>query len=150
MRPTVWMYIVKAMLFGVFFNKLVRTEASLAALAVHKRIVEVDNMSAGYPYLGIHKNSRVKADVVFVLLHEFTPPCFFYIIFHLYAKGAVVPCVCKSAIKLGACKNKAAVFAKRNYLIHAVSAHKVKPPKIDNEISDSKYDSIGLSFVKCC
>ena len=122
-RPSVGMYVLKAVLLGIFFNQLVSTETGLAALAVHKRVVEVHNVSAGYPNLGVHQYSGVETDVVFAFLHKFAPPCLFYVVFHLHAKRAVIPRVCKAAVKFGAGENKAAIFAKRNYFIHTISAH---------------------------
>ena len=72
------LYVLKAVLFGIFFNKLVRTETGFAALAVHKRVVEVHDVSAGYPNVrGFISMAASRPDIVFAFLHKFASTMLF-------------------------------------------------------------------------
>ena len=100
------------------FDDFVRTESLFALLAVHKRVGEAAEMSGSYPCLRIHEDSCVKTYVIFILLDEFFPPCFFDVVFQLRAERTVVPCVGETAVDFASCVNKSSVFAESNYLIH--------------------------------
>ena len=105
---------------GIIFDQLVSAETLAAGLAVHQRIGKAGQMSAGYPCTGVHQDGAVYADVLRTFLHEFLPPCFFYVVLELYAKPAVIPCVGKSAVDLGTGMNKASAVTQRNNLVHCL------------------------------
>ena len=67
------------------FNDFVSTEAFFAFLAVHKRIGKPANVAGSNPYLRVHQNSRIKADIIGAFLNKLFPPGLFYVVFQLYA-----------------------------------------------------------------
>jgi len=69
---------------GTLLDQLVSAETLLTLLAVHQRIAEATDMTAGLPYLRVHEDRGVEPDVVGVFLHELLPPCLFHIILELY------------------------------------------------------------------
>ena len=105
------------------FNDFVSTEAFFAFLAVHKRIGKPANVAGSNPYLRVHQNSRIKADIIGAFLNKLFPPGLFYVVFQLYAQRAVVPCVCEAAVNFGARENEAAIFAERDDFIHPKACH---------------------------
>ena len=111
---------LEAVLVAPVLDELVGAEALLALLAVHQGIGEAGQMAAGHPGLGVHEDGGVLPHVVGVLLHELFPPCLFDVVLQLHAQRAVVPCVGKAAVDLGACEDDAAVFAQRHDLIHGL------------------------------
>ena len=109
-----------AVLAAPVLDELVGAKALLALLAVHQRIGEACQMTAGHPRLGVHEDGGVLPHVVGVLLHELLPPGLLDVVLQLHAQGTVVPCVGKAAVDLGACEDDAAVFAQRHDLIHGL------------------------------
>ena len=65
---------------AVIFNKLIGAMPCAAGLTVHKRIGEAAYVTRGDPGFGVHNNSRIESDVIFVFLNEFFPPGLFNVI----------------------------------------------------------------------
>ena len=66
-------------------DELIGTMPCLALLAIHQRIAEAADMSAGHPDLRIHQDRALNADIMRILLDEAFPPRFFYIILEFHA-----------------------------------------------------------------
>ena len=121
----------------LFADELVGAVAGLARLAVEQRVGEAGHMAGRDPRLRIHDNGRIETDVVRAFLHEFLEPRLFDVVLELNAERAVVPAVGQAAVNFGACKDKAAVFAKGNDLVHglfAVFHHTSRPPDVYDQV----------------
>ena len=108
----------KLMLFGVFFNEIVRAVAGLAGFAIHEGIGEAAEVARRFPGAGVHENGAVHARVVGIFLHKLFPPRLFDVVFQLHAQRAVIPCIGETAVNFAARKDKAPVFAKGNKFFH--------------------------------
>ena len=64
------------------------------------------------------EDGAVQTDVVWGLLDKAFPPGAFDVVFQLNTQRTVVPCVGKTAVDFGACKDKASAFAQRNDFFH--------------------------------
>ena len=95
-----WDQPCNVVLLAVVLDNLVCTETLVAFFTVHKRIGEAAKMSGSDPGLRVHQNGTVNTYIVWRFLNEFLPPCTLYVIFKLYAKVSVVPCIGKAAINL--------------------------------------------------
>ena len=118
-------------------DELVGAVAGLAGLAVEQRVREARDVAGRDPGLRVHDDGRVEADVVRAFLHEFLEPGLFDVVLELNAERAVVPAVGQAAVNFGACKDKAAVFAKGNDLVHglfAVFHHTSRPPDVYDQV----------------
>ncbi len=109
---------LKAVLVAPVLDQLIGAEALLALLAVHQRIGEAGQVTAGHPGLGVHEDGGVLPHVVGVLLDKFLPPGLLDVVLQLHAQGTVVPGVGKAAVDLGAGEDDAAVFAEGDDLVH--------------------------------
>ena len=90
----------------------------LAVLAVHQWVGEAAYMTGCNPDLRVHQDGAVQTDVVWGLLDKAFPPGAFDVVFQLNTQRTVVPCVGKTAVDFGACKDKASAFAQRNDFFH--------------------------------
>ena len=99
-------------------NQLVCPVAGLAAFAVQQGIRKAGHMAGGHPGLRVHQNGGVQPHVVRALLHKLLPPGALYVVFKLYAKGAVIPRVRQAAVNFTARINKASVFAQGYHFFH--------------------------------
>ena len=113
-------------LLAVVLDNLVCTETLVAFFTVHKRIGEAAKMSGSDPGLRVHQNGTVNTYIVWRFLNEFLPPCTLYVIFKLYAKVSVVPCIGKAAINLRTRVNKSSCFRQSNNLVHCFF-HDISP-----------------------
>lgn len=84
---------LKALVSEKVDNKLIR-----CIFTVHQRVRKTAQMTGSHPCLRIHQNSTVHPYIVWAFHDEFFPPGFFYIVFQLHAKVAVIPGVGKSAV----------------------------------------------------
>lgn len=109
---------IEAVLRHIVLDQLICTEPFLAAFAVHQRVVEAAYMTGSDPYLRVHQNGCVKADVVRAFLHELLPPRALHIVFEFYAERTVIPRICEPAVYLRAGIYKAAPFCERYDLVH--------------------------------
>ena len=91
-------------------DQLIRTMTGLALLAVHQRIAEAADMTAGLPYLRVHEDRALNAHIVWILLYETLPPCLFHIILEFDAQRTIIPRIGQAAVDLGALKDKARVL----------------------------------------
>ena len=121
-RPAVRLDVLAVRLRPIL-NELIRAETRLARLAVHQRVVEVADVSAGDPNLTVHQNRAVDADVVLALLNEFLPPRTLDVVLEFNAQRAVVPRVRQAAVDFRAGEHEAASLAQRNELVHHVVLH---------------------------
>ena len=130
-RPAVRLDVLAVRLRPIL-DELIRAETRLARLAVHQRVVEVADVSAGDPNLTVHQNRAVDADVVLVLLNEFLPPRTLDVVLEFNAQRAVlefnaqravVPRVRQAAVDFRAGEHEAASLAQRNELVHHVVLH---------------------------
>ena len=121
--PAVRVDVGKAMLVGIVLYELVSPEAGLAGLAVHKGIVEADDVTGGHPGLRVHQYCAIHAYIIWALLNKLAPPGLFYVVLEFNAQWAVIPCVGKAAVYIRARKYKAAVITQCNYLIHGKVCH---------------------------
>ena len=95
------------MSFGVkIVDKVICTKTHLAFLAVKKRVGERCNVSACFPYSRVHEDVGVNFKTVPDFLYKAFSPGILYVVFKSCTQRAVVPCVCKSAVNVTACKNK--------------------------------------------
>ena len=113
---------------GEVFDQFVGTEPGLTGFAVHQGVVEATHMAAGNPDFPIHQNRTVQTGVVLAFLYKFLPPGLFNVILEFHTQGAVVPGVGQSAVDLGSGKDKSAVFAQGNQLVHREFSHDQFPP----------------------
>ena len=117
---------------GEVLDQLVGTEARLARLAVHQRVVEAAHMAGRNPNLAVHQYRAVQTRVVGAFLNELLPPRLLDVVFVLHAQRAEVPSVGQTAVNFGAGEYKAAVFAQRNQLVHGKLCHSNHPPHKNN------------------
>ena len=103
---------------GEVFNQLVGAMTGLAVLAVHQWVGEAAYMTGCNPDLRVHQDGAVQTDVVWGLLDKAFPPGAFDVVFQLNTQRTVVPCVGKTSVDFGACKDKASAFAQRNDFFH--------------------------------
>ena len=75
-------------------------------------------MTGCNPDLRVHQDGAVQTDVVWGLLDKAFPPGAFDVVFQLNTQRTVVPCVGKTSVDFGACKDKASAFAQRNDFFH--------------------------------
>ena len=136
-------------LFGIFFNKLVRTETGFAALAVHKRVVEVHNVSAGYPNLRVHQYGAVETDIVFAFLHKFAPPCLFYVVFASPRPEGHNPTRLQGRRKVRSlAKTKPRFLQSATILSILYPLIRYNLLKIYSDFFNIEYDTIGMAFVQ--
>ena len=111
---------IDAVLARPILDELVGTVAALTALAVDKRVIEVDDVARSLPHAGVHQNAGVEPDIGGALLHELFPPGRLDILLHQRAEGAVVPRIGEAAVDIAAGEDKAAVFTQGNDLVHGL------------------------------
>ena len=105
--------------FGIeIVNEVIGSVTHFALLTVKERIGEAGNMTARLPHSRVHKDIGVNLIAVLSLLDKTLSPGVLNIVFQPCAERAVIPCVCKTAVDVAACKNEASVLAKSNDLIH--------------------------------
>ena len=108
---------------GEILDQLVGTEARLAGLAVHQRIVEAADVAGSHPHLAVHQDCAVQAGVIRALLHEFLPPGLLDVVLEFHAERAEIPGVGQAAVDLRACEDEAAILAQRHQFIHRELCH---------------------------
>ena len=100
-------------------DKIVSAEAHLAFLTIQKRIGEACNMTARFPYSGMHEDVGVNFKTVVTLLDETLTPGLFDVVLQPRAKRTVIPCVRKPAIYFRTSENVAPVFTQSYDFIHS-------------------------------
>ena len=110
---------LKIVFLAPILDDLVRAKTLVTLLAVHERVGETADVTRGDPGLRVHEDGGIKADVIFILLHELTPPGGLYVVFELDAQRAELTGVGQTAVDLTAGEDKAATFAQGNDLFHS-------------------------------
>ena len=116
--PAVGMNILKTVLIGIILDELISAEARLACTAVHERVVEIDDMAACHPNLGVHEDGAVHTDIIRAFLNEFTPPGILDIVQEEHPERAVIPAIREAAVNFRPCKNVAPVLTQSYNFIH--------------------------------
>ena len=101
-------------------DELVCSVTHFALLTVKKRVGETGNVTACLPNFRVHKYVRINLIAVLSFLNKTLSPGVLDIVFKSCSERAVIPCVCKTAVNIAACKNKSSVFAKGNNLVHSL------------------------------
>ena len=110
----------KARFGAPVLNELIGAEALVALAAVHQRVGEAAEVSAGHPSLRVHEDSGIQTHVIGVLLHELLPPGVLDVFLQLRAEGAIVPGVGKAAVNFAAGEHEAPVLAQGNDFVHGL------------------------------
>lgn len=114
-----------ALLFHEVLDEVVRAVTGLAGLAVHEGVGEAADMARRLPDGGIHQNGAVDADIIRAFGDELFPPCRLDIVFERNAERTVVPGVGEPPVDFAAGEDEAAVFGKRDKLVHSEFSHKI-------------------------
>ena len=112
-----------ALALHIVLDEVVRAVAGLAVFAVHQRIGKASDVSAGYPYVGVHQDRAVDAGIERIFLHEFLPPSAFDVVFEFDAERAVVPSIGEPAVDLAAREDEASALAQGDEFIHCELTH---------------------------
>ena len=81
-------------------NELIGAMARLALLAVHQRIAEPTDMTAGHPDLRVHQDRALDPDIMRILLNKTLPPCLLDIFLEFHAQRAEIPRIGQSSVDL--------------------------------------------------
>src|SRR5262245_32682729 len=99
------------------FYQVIHPVSLFTVLIVDHRVIEIIDMTACLPRRWVHENRRINTYNVLIHAVHAVPPLIFYISFQLATPLAIIINCLEAVIYFTGWKNKAVLFAMRNYCL---------------------------------